>query len=183
MEIKVLFLFISYLFSNSNFFKKRQSSCSAISDSLSGRTFDEVGEHLNDLWMSLLKSLDDIKETVREAAKEAVKALENLCIRLCDPLQTPEHSSKALSIVLPILLQHGLTSKAEQVVGMSVQLVHKLAKSAGKALKPHVAELTKLILEAVSSFEPNLLSYMSFHTQSLGISKGIFYILFLFLFI
>ncbi|CAM9973433.1 unnamed protein product, partial [Discosporangium mesarthrocarpum] len=65
--------------------RNRQSSCSALSDLLMGRTWGEVGAYLEDLWTMADRVMDDIKESVVGAAADFAKTLANVSVRLCDP--------------------------------------------------------------------------------------------------
>ncbi|CAN0518376.1 unnamed protein product, partial [Ectocarpus sp. 8 AP-2014] len=50
--------------------RDRQSACAGLSDVLRGRSWDEIGPHLEMLWTMADRGLDDIKESVAEAAVE-----------------------------------------------------------------------------------------------------------------
>ena len=59
----------------SNLWRNRESSCSALSDLLRGRTLEKALDKINPLWSTLFRVVDDIKESVRKAAHNALRAL------------------------------------------------------------------------------------------------------------
>ncbi|CAM9494930.1 unnamed protein product [Scytosiphon promiscuus] len=65
--------------------RDRQSACAGLSDVLRGRSWDEIGPHLEMLWTMADRGLDDIKESVAEAAVDYAKTVANISVRLCDP--------------------------------------------------------------------------------------------------
>ncbi len=90
-------------------------------DIMSGRKFEELGTHLQELWVSLFRVLDDINDPVRKAADVLARTLSKVCVRLCDPKYSPGASVKgALAVVLPVLLTKGLTDNAKEVRAISV---------------------------------------------------------------
>eukprot|EP01119_Soliformovum_irregulare_P015728 TRINITY_DN4466_c0_g1_i1.p1 TRINITY_DN4466_c0_g1~~TRINITY_DN4466_c0_g1_i1.p1 ORF type:complete len:1775 (+),score=639.94 TRINITY_DN4466_c0_g1_i1:70-5394(+) len=150
----------------------REGSCSALSDALQGKGFDDIKDVFEDLWYRCFRVLDDVKESVRTAALSLMKTLSGLTTRLCDPSQSsPEKGQHAIKIALPFLLQKGLVNPAEDIKKISLNQILKIAKVGGPLLNPHVPELVGVLLEGLTSLEPAAFSYMSFHTQSMGVSE------------
>lgn len=53
--------------------RTREAACLALSDLLVGQTADRVFPYLEELWIRVLKVMDDLKESVRIAAEHAFK--------------------------------------------------------------------------------------------------------------
>ncbi len=70
----------------------RESSCMALNDLLRGRQLDEVVDRLPELWETIFRVQDDIKESVRNAADIACKTLSrvswlNGLFEFCDAIR------------------------------------------------------------------------------------------------
>ena len=152
--------------------RTRQSSALALAELLSGRRFAEVEAYLDRVWTVSLRVIDDIKETVREAGKTLCRTVRGLTVRLCDANHTgPTETARTISIVLPLLLQTGLLSPVKEIQGLSMDVIVKLAKQAGSAeLRPHIPEMVKCLLEALSSMEDSRLNYIEQHAPAIGLS-------------
>lgn len=88
--------------------RNREASCNALSDLLQGRRWPELKPKLSDIWVMVLRAVDDIKESVRAAAAVLVKTLKNLTLRLCDPQVTPpREAGEAVGLALPLMLEKG----------------------------------------------------------------------------
>lgn len=61
----------------------RESCCNALCDILAGRTWNEIGCFLADIWALTFRVLDDVKESVRQAALATAKKLGRVSINLC----------------------------------------------------------------------------------------------------
>jgi len=143
-----------------NQWRIRESSCLAINDLLRGRTLDVVTDLLPELWETLLRVRDDIKESVRKAADIAVKTLSRTSIKLSDTTYG-KSAEKVTAAVLPALLGPGLSSPVAEVRAIALSTLLKMAKNAGALLKPHIATLIPALLEALSTLEHEGLSYLS----------------------
>ena len=118
------------------------------------------------------RTLDDIKETVRKAAFITCKTLTNLTIRYCDPdFSSPEEGKKMMSYVIPYMLDKGILSDAEDVRRFSMSTVITLCKKAGVFLQPHISDIVGTLLECMSSLEPQVMNYLSFHADKYEISQ------------
>ena len=106
--------------------------------------------------------MDDIKESVRVAAGKAVNALSRTCIRMCDSAQSGARvSEETVQVILPPILDKGLSSSVSEVRSMALNTVVKITKSAGPLLKAHIPQLIPALLEATSEMESKEVSYIS----------------------
>jgi proteasome component ECM29 len=154
----------------SRLWRSRQSSVSALGDILSGRSFAEVEPYLEKVWDVCLRSIDDIKETVRNAGQILCKSTRSLTLRLCDAHHSgPSDVSGTIKIVLPIMLEKGLMSTVKEVQALSMDVIMKLVKFAdGAAIRPHIADIVKALLESLSGMEDARLNYIEQHAASFG---------------
>ncbi|KAJ8751379.1 hypothetical protein K2173_016576 [Erythroxylum novogranatense] len=156
----------------SRLWRSREASCLALADIIQGRRFSQVGKHLKKIWTAVFRAMDDIKETVRNAGDKLCRAVTSLTIRLCDiSLTEVSDASKAMEMVLPLLLAEGILSKVDSVRKASIGVVMKLAKGAGIALRPHLSDLVCCMLESLSSLEDQGLNYVELHAGNVGIQK------------
>ena len=78
---------------------------------------------------------------------------------------------RTIAATLPLLLQTGLLSPVKEIQSLSMDVVMKVAKQAGSAeIRPHVPEMVKCLLEALSSMEDSRLNYIEQHAASVGLS-------------
>ncbi|VAI29985.1 unnamed protein product [Triticum turgidum subsp. durum] len=156
--------------SGSRLWRSREASCLALADIIQGRRYSQVSKHLIKIWTTTFRAMDDIKETVRNAGDSLCRAVSSLTVRLCDvSLTTASDAKETMSIVLPFLLSEGILSKVASVQKASINLVMKLAKGAGIALRPHLSELVSCMLECLSSLEDQRLNYVEMHAGNAGI--------------
>ncbi|KAK2816960.1 hypothetical protein Q5P01_025151 [Channa striata] len=143
----------------SNTWRVRESSCLALNDLVRGRQADDLTDYLAEMWETLFRVLDDIKESVRKAADLALKTLSKVCIRMCE--STGSAAQRTVAILLPTLLEKGIVSNVSEVRSLSIQTLVKISKTAGARLKPHASRLIPALLEALSTLEPQVLNYLS----------------------
>ncbi|ERM99116.1 proteasome-associated protein ECM29 homolog isoform X2 [Amborella trichopoda] len=154
----------------SRLWRSREASCLALADIIHGRKFSQVSKHLKRIWIAAFRAMDDIKETVRNAGDSLCRAVTSLTIRLCDvSLTAASDASQTLDIVLPFLLVEGIVSKVATVQKSSIQLVMKLSKGAGSAIRPHLPNLVYCMLESLSSLEDQSFNYVELHVERVGI--------------
>ncbi|XP_008315268.1 proteasome adapter and scaffold protein ECM29 isoform X2 [Cynoglossus semilaevis] len=142
-----------------NTWRVRESSCLALNDLIRGRQADDLIDNLAEMWETLFRVLDDIKESVRKAADLALKTLSKVCIRMCE--STGSAAQRTVAVLLPTLLEKGIVSNVPEVRSLSIQTLVKISKTAGARLKPHAARLIPALLEALSTLEPQVLNYLS----------------------
>ncbi|XP_038148704.1 proteasome adapter and scaffold protein ECM29 [Cyprinodon tularosa] len=142
-----------------NIWRVRESSCLALNDLIRGRQADNLIDYLAEIWETLFRVLDDIKESVRKAADLTLKTLSKVCIRMCE--STGSAAQKTVAVMLPTLLEKGIVSNVSEVRSLSIQTLVKISKTAGARLKPHAARLIPALLEALSTLEPQVLNYLS----------------------
>uniref|UniRef100_A0A1A7Z514 F-box protein 10 n=1 Tax=Iconisemion striatum TaxID=60296 RepID=A0A1A7Z514_9TELE len=142
-----------------NTWRVRESSCLALNDLIRGRQADDLIDHLAEMWETLFRVLDDIKESVRKAADLTLKTLSKVCIRMCE--STGSAAQKTVAVMLPTLLEKGIVSNVSEVRSLSIQTLVKISKTAGSRLKPHASRLIPALLEALTTLEPQVLNYLS----------------------
>ncbi|XP_061591425.1 proteasome adapter and scaffold protein ECM29 [Cololabis saira] len=137
----------------------RESSCLALNDLIRGRQADDLIDHMAEIWETLFRVLDDIKESVRKAADLTLKTLSKVCIRMCE--SSGSAAQRTVAVMLPTLLEKGIVSNVSEVRSLSIQTLVKISKTAGARLKPHASRLIPALLEALSTLEPQVLNYLS----------------------
>uniref|UniRef100_A0A671RM86 Proteasome-associated protein ECM29 homolog n=1 Tax=Sinocyclocheilus anshuiensis TaxID=1608454 RepID=A0A671RM86_9TELE len=143
----------------SNMWRVRESSCLALNDLIRGRQADEIIDRLSEIWETLFRVLDDIKESVRKVADLTLKTLSKVCVRMCE--STGVTAQRTVAVLLPTLLDKGIVSNVTEVRTLSIQTLVKISKTAGSRLKPHAPRLIPALLEALSVLEPQVLNYLS----------------------
>ncbi|KAM3848880.1 proteasome adapter and scaffold protein ECM29 isoform 2-T2 [Vipera latastei] len=144
----------------SNMWRIRESSCLALNDLLRGRPLDDIIHQLPEIWETLFRVQDDIKESVRKAAELALKTLSKVCVKMCDPSKGIA-GQKTVAVLLPCLLDKGMMNSVTEVRTLSINTLVKISKSAGAMLKPHAPKLIPALLESLSVLEPQVLNYLS----------------------
>ncbi|XP_040217375.1 proteasome adapter and scaffold protein ECM29 isoform X2 [Rana temporaria] len=144
----------------SNMWRVRESSCLAVNDLLRGRQLDDVVDKLPEIWETLFRVQDDIKESVRKAAELALKTLSKVCIKMCESSKGTA-GQKTIAVLLPCLLDKGIMSTVAEVRALSINTLVKISKGAGELLKPHTPKLIPALLESLSVLEPQVLNYLS----------------------
>uniref|UniRef100_A0A8C8RIP8 Ecm29 proteasome adaptor and scaffold n=1 Tax=Pelusios castaneus TaxID=367368 RepID=A0A8C8RIP8_9SAUR len=144
----------------SNMWRIRESSCLALNDLLRGRPLDDIIDKLPEIWGTLFRVQDDIKESVRKAAELALKTLSKVCVKMCDPSKGTA-GQRTIAVLLPCLLEKGMMSTVTEVRALSINTLVKISKSAGVMLKPHAPKLIPALLESLSVLEPQVLNYLS----------------------
>uniref|UniRef100_A0A8D0E6M2 Ecm29 proteasome adaptor and scaffold n=1 Tax=Salvator merianae TaxID=96440 RepID=A0A8D0E6M2_SALMN len=144
----------------SNMWRIRESSCLALNDLLRGRPLDDIIHKLPEIWETLFRVQDDIKESVRKAAELALKTLSKVCVKMCDPSKGAA-GQRTIAVLLPCLLDKGMMNTVAEVRTLSINTLVKISKSAGAMLKPHAPKLIPALLESLSVLEPQVLNYLS----------------------
>ncbi|KAG0050379.1 hypothetical protein BGZ83_004844 [Gryganskiella cystojenkinii] len=152
--------------------RTRESSCAAMADLLQGRSVEEIEKYLENIWMMSFRALDDIKESVRLAAFKTCRALTLMTVKYCDPKHvTAAEGQRVLDIMIPFLVQKGLLSSAEEVSKFSLTTILKICKQAGPLLRSHIPLIVGALLEGLTSMEPQMMNYLSFHTEKYQVSQ------------
>ncbi|KAL6762246.1 proteasome stabiliser-domain-containing protein [Haematococcus lacustris] len=169
--------------------RSRQAAAAAMADLLQGRRWGELQGHLAQVWTMTFRAMDDIKDSrhagpiflhllhpaalkqVRRAAAGLARSLRGVTLRLCDPsLSPPRDAQAAVGLVLPLMLDQGITSSVEEVRGLAMSVVAAAAKQArAEALKPLLPQLVQALLEGLSSLEDTRLNYIEQHANRLGL--------------
>lgn len=152
--------------------RTRESSCSALADLLPGRLIEELEPYMTQLWSVSFRAFDDIKDSVRKAALSSCKTLTSITLRNCsDTCSNKTLSGRLVGTMVPFLLNSGLGSMSEDVRNLSLGTILKLCKQGGALLKPHITDIVYSLLEALSSIEPQMMNYLSFHTDKYNITQ------------
>jgi proteasome component ECM29 len=131
------------------------------------RRFETVQLHFERIWMMTLRALDDVKETVRKQALSLFRTLNSLSLKFVDPEQTAEKDRvRSLAIVLPFLLKHGITQKAEEAFALALSTLIKMSKVAGAGIRPHISDLSIVLLESLATTESQQLNYLQLHASA-----------------
>ncbi|KAF9912670.1 hypothetical protein EC991_009406 [Linnemannia zychae] len=152
--------------------RTRESSSLAMADLLQGRSVEEIEKHLENIWIMSFRALDDIKESVRTAAFKTCRALTLMTVKYCDPKHvTAAEGQRVLDIIIPFLVGKGLLSNAEEVSKFSLTTILKICKQAGPLLRSHIPVIVVALLEGLTSMEPQMMNYLSFHTEKYQVSQ------------
>ncbi|KAJ3397973.1 hypothetical protein HDU92_000075 [Lobulomyces angularis] len=152
--------------------RTREACSTALGELLHGREISQIEPYLQEIWIMCFRTLDDIKESVRVAALGTCKSLTNLTVRYCDPSNVSvNQGQKIIDIVLPFFLSKGLFNMSEDVRSFSLNTVLKISKKGGVLLKPHLPELVVVLLEGLTTLEPQVMNYLSFHTDKYSFSQ------------
>ncbi|CAK1553468.1 unnamed protein product [Leptosia nina] len=145
----------------SNQWRVRMSCCNALSDLLRGaKSLHESLEQLPSIWCQLFRVMDDVHEGTRQAATSTANVLSKLCIQASDVSQGKD-GKEIVSVILPVLLDTGITNLVREVRSVSLQTVSKLVTAAGSSLTPFLGRLVPALLSAAGDLESAKLSYLS----------------------
>ncbi|CAG8680578.1 13176_t:CDS:10, partial [Dentiscutata heterogama] len=144
----------------------------ALADLLQGQSIKALEPYLQDLWTMCFRVLDDIKESVRVAAFKTCRSLTKITVKYCDPDNVSiNDGQKIMNIIMPFLLTKGLVSDSEDVRKFSLKTILKICKSARVLLKLHITEIVGTLLEGLSSMEPQVMNYLSFHVEKYDVTQ------------
>ena len=153
--------------------RAREASCMALAELLSGRTHDEVAGSLTEMHTRLMRAVDDIKESVRKAAQSAWRGLSSVLNRLCDGALAPAKQAEAtLGLVLPTLLDKGISHSSDEVRTLCTRQLLQLCKTAGPRMQPYVVRLVPALLETLSVTEDSALNYLQVRACGMGHAGG-----------
>ncbi|XP_031670460.1 proteasome adapter and scaffold protein ECM29 [Oncorhynchus kisutch] len=161
-----------------NIWRARESACLALNDLIRGRNADDLIDHLEEIWETLFRVLDDIRESVRWVCVTLQVCVTStgvcdiyrcvcdinlsrlqVCTRMCE--SSGLAAQRTVAVLLPTLLDKGIVSNVPEVRSLSIQTLVKVSKTAGNRLKPHAPRLIPALLEALSVLEPQVLNYLS----------------------
>ncbi|KAG6456419.1 hypothetical protein O3G_MSEX009728 [Manduca sexta] len=145
----------------SNQWRVRMSCCNALADLLRGaQSLHDSLEQLPTIWSQLFRVMDDVHEGTRQAATTTANVLSKLCIRASDVNQGKD-GKEVVAVILPVLLETGITNIVKEVRAVSLQTVSKLVSAAGASLKPFLWRLVPALVGAAGELESAKLSYLS----------------------
>ncbi|CAH0699772.1 unnamed protein product [Spodoptera exigua] len=139
----------------------RMSCCNALADLLRGaQSLHQSLHQLPTIWSQLFRVMDDVHEGTRQAATSTANVLSKLCIRAADA-NAGKDGKEVVSVILPVLLDTGITNLVKEVRSVSLQTVSKLVTAAGETLKPFLARLIPALAGAAGELESARLSYLA----------------------
>ncbi|XP_026485739.2 proteasome-associated protein ECM29 homolog [Vanessa tameamea] len=145
----------------SNQWRVRMSCCNALSDLLRGaQSLQASRSQLACVWTQLFRVMDDVHEGTRLAAAAAAGVLSKLCIQASDVNQGKD-GKEIVSVILPVLLDTGITNLVQEVRSVSLLTVSKLVTAAGSSLAPFLPRLVPALASAAGELESAKLSYLS----------------------
>lgn len=68
-------------------------------------------------------------------------------------------------------MSQGIVDRAVEVRAVSTNAVLKIANIAGQYLRPHLPALIGALLEGQSTLEPQMFSYLQFHTSAVQMTQ------------
>lgn len=156
--------------------REREASCLALEAFLLTSTvrWEVLFTHLETLLVKGLKVIDDIRESTRLAAMKMMKIFLNQhVLRACNSLETSTAiASQTFQKLLPILVEKGLVSASIEAKGFTLGTLLKLIKEGDKiTILPYLDKIVDIFIESMSAFEPQMLPYLSFHTQTLSMKS------------
>jgi proteasome component ECM29 len=126
----------------------REASALGLGELISGKPPERIRPHLAEMWKMILRAMDDIKETVRTAASRCGSSVANLSSKMCDKgIASPTDGPEACAVVIPYLLQQGLTATADEVREFALKHLIKISKAAGPWLRPHIPAIAPVCPE------------------------------------
>ncbi|XP_049865676.1 proteasome adapter and scaffold protein ECM29 [Pectinophora gossypiella] len=139
----------------------RMSSCYALADLLrAAKSIHESLHQLPTIWTVLFRVMDDVHEGTRMAAATTATTLSKICIKAADVSQGKD-GKEVVSVILPVLLETGITNLVKEVRSVSLLTVSRLVAAAGDTLKPFLSKLIPALVAAAGELESAKLSYMS----------------------
>ena len=153
----------------------REACCYAICELFGGsssKTFEEMAPFLKESFQKVWRVTDDIKDTCRKAANSALQKLCTFSVKACNPTYTSkrENVSKALSIMIPLLLNEGLIFPFKDVVFVSLTTLKEVVHVSSFYIKPHIAEIISSLLQQMSVLEPAEFNYLQMNAEKYGVS-------------
>ena len=115
---------------------------------------------LKELWMQLMRVMDDIHEGTREAAEGSAKQLSKMCVVSvsCD---LGKSGVSVSSSILPFLLEIGVTHTVPEIRKLSLKTVSEMIDSSGQFIQPHLSALIPCLLKATGELDSSKLSMLS----------------------
>ncbi|CAD5112276.1 DgyrCDS1505 [Dimorphilus gyrociliatus] len=141
----------------SQLWRVRESSCLALNELLRVCDMNNELTFLVPLWKTILKVVDDMKESVRLAAEKTCNTLSRITIKLCDP-NYGRYPAKACSQVIPVFLDE-VESRCETVRIVCLKTLMHLEITVH--VRDYIPDIIITMLECLSTLEPAKLNYLS----------------------
>ena len=180
---------VTYCLNNmkSSNWRDRESAVSALESYLPDKAFASViFPFLNDLFLSSLRVMDDMRESTRKAGLNCMKVIGNHIVYSvsCQPfssnwranVETTGSSQKktlvamdVLNIMVPLLLDKGLLVTFPEGKGYCMGLLMRIIKESKGNLNSWLIQIVSVLIEGMSGLEPQSLQYMHFHAAKLNL--------------
>ena len=82
--------------------------------------------------------------------------------------------ARAISTILPVLLDKGITSSLVEVQTVSIVTVMKISENAGKLIAPHVHVIIPAFIAASANIEPKAFGQVTTMVRSVVVCSEIF---------
>lgn len=152
----------------------RQASVCALEALLQTQSIVTYELHLEEIWNTTFRCMDDIKGTVRKEANKLAKTLARTLVKLTDVSTGNSSILKATELighVVPFLLgNRGLLSDAEEVKHFALETILSLCGSGGISIKSFIPDLICTFVELMSSLEPEMVNYLVLNADKYSLS-------------
>lgn len=125
--------------------------------------------HVEKLWQCGMKCLDDIRDNVRLAAFDTMKLFSNILIT---SLERGEVSRSIESFIVTRIIKVDILSPAMECRGFVLGLLLKIIGVLQDRIKPYLASIISILIEAMSALEPQILQYMQLHSARLQVAES-----------
>jgi proteasome component ECM29 len=152
--------------------RTREASCRAIGDLIQDQDIRLYEKHLDDIWKSCSRVMDDIKGSVRLAALQLAKTLSGILVRKVENPDASDEASKMLKHVIPFLLStSGVESGVKETQGWAVStLLQIIKKSNRKLISPYVTAILESFIPLFSSMEPDYINYLHLNASGYNLT-------------
>eukprot|EP00927_Polykrikos_kofoidii_P070848 TRINITY_DN67226_c0_g1_i1.p1 TRINITY_DN67226_c0_g1~~TRINITY_DN67226_c0_g1_i1.p1 ORF type:complete len:2004 (-),score=394.10 TRINITY_DN67226_c0_g1_i1:98-6109(-) len=138
-----------------------------------GRLWADVCDVLEELWLIVVRLMDDMETEVQLAVKPLMRMIRNLSLRLCDlKISRRKDADAAMDKLIPLLLK--CCERYKHAQPLCFDVMRELVKAAHGTtlLTKHVQNLIPPLLVSLSMMEHDSLQYWQFHVDSANADKG-----------
>lgn len=151
---------------NSRDWRVRESTVWALADLISGKEVISYRVHLEALWLCTFRAIDDVKEGVRNAGQTLGRTL----------LATMPGLSKCPQEI-PLLLDllsstSGVQAQSKDVQEFALRALLRVTElKNSKTIIEYVPRLVSMLLELLSTLEPEAINYVQLNADKYGVSS------------
>ncbi|KAH3684925.1 hypothetical protein WICPIJ_004093 [Wickerhamomyces pijperi] len=157
-----------------NEWRVRQAATVALTDLLQILQPDSYMDQEEEIWSMGFRALDDIKESVRKAGANLTRSLSKSLVLTIKNDSSPERSNATLKRLLPFLLgSKGINSDSDDIRNFALETLVSLIKSAGKSIKPFIAELIEQFIQLMSTLEPQIMNYLALNADKYKVESDV----------